>query len=210
MALNSATVDNVSTAACDWSLWQGHDSRMAVGGQPCTVAEQPRSLRDFHTIRETEWDLVIGSDLIYNDIGVEWLPRVSRSALLARLSPPCLASPPLAKLARQSWHAMTPAACRCLWAASSVLRGSAVRVLHANVQAHLTGGGMAGGGRCCMIWWGMAPPPCTATPKTDCPCATSTSWLALPRLVSCAPRWGGGAVAKDAAARLAACLLRLC
>ena len=38
---------------------------------------QSRSLRDYHMIRNTKWDLVIGSDLVYNDMGVEWLPRVA-------------------------------------------------------------------------------------------------------------------------------------
>ena len=44
---------------------------------------QSRSLRDYHMIRNTKWDLVIGSDLVYNDMGVEWLPRVSPRLPLA-------------------------------------------------------------------------------------------------------------------------------
>ena len=37
-----------------------------------------RHLEDFRRIRDIEWDMVIGSDLIYNDMGVECLPRVGR------------------------------------------------------------------------------------------------------------------------------------
>eukprot|EP00802_Teleaulax_amphioxeia_P026183 Tamp_27197.p1 GENE.Tamp_27197~~Tamp_27197.p1 ORF type:complete len:270 (+),score=56.00 Tamp_27197:109-810(+) len=79
VALNP--MDNVSTAACDWALWQetAHKSDNATGGEGGAHTNPPgggRNSADFKMISSTKWDLVIGSDLIYNDIGVLWLPRV--------------------------------------------------------------------------------------------------------------------------------------
>jgi predicted nicotinamide N-methyase len=92
--LNS--VENVRTAACDWSLWQcgdetarigtaqereGETGERSVGDEETGNAqsqgrEGTRNAVDFDMVSRTRWDLVIGSDLIYNDIGVKWLPRV--------------------------------------------------------------------------------------------------------------------------------------
>ena len=55
---------DVRTAALDWS-WIGEESSAGEDGQ--------RALAE---LLSTEWDVVIGSDLVYNEVGVEMLPRV--------------------------------------------------------------------------------------------------------------------------------------
>ncbi len=52
-------VGNVQTAPCDWTTVLD----VAPNAQQNTVLEQP-------------WDLIIGSDLVYNQAGTQWLPLV--------------------------------------------------------------------------------------------------------------------------------------
>lgn len=86
VALNShLRLPNTSTAACDWSLWQESRNRDGESMQetdPCLAkadnaeSGRGRNHTDFLRMSRTKWDLIIGSDLIYNDVGVLWLPRV--------------------------------------------------------------------------------------------------------------------------------------
>jgi hypothetical protein len=55
-----------------------HDAAGCGEATTTTGPGRRRHLEDFTRIRDTAWDLVIGSDLIYNDMGVECLPRVGR------------------------------------------------------------------------------------------------------------------------------------
>eukprot|EP00299_Pterocystis_sp_00344_P004733 c16006_g1_i1.p1 GENE.c16006_g1_i1~~c16006_g1_i1.p1 ORF type:complete len:249 (+),score=29.13 c16006_g1_i1:92-748(+) len=57
-------IDSVQTRACDWSLFQD---------TPATDSERPQ---DYDYLRQTSWDFVIGSELVYNEAGVHMLPNV--------------------------------------------------------------------------------------------------------------------------------------
>lgn len=59
-------LENLSVSACDWSLWCQEGGGGDGGG--CSL-------------RGEEWDLVIGSDLIYNEAGVCMLPQVFKGLL---------------------------------------------------------------------------------------------------------------------------------
>ncbi|EKX31563.1 hypothetical protein GUITHDRAFT_149221 [Guillardia theta CCMP2712] len=62
---------NVETCACDWSHW-------VVSGE----GEDEKGKRsEMAPLLETRWDLIIGSDLVYNEIGVQWLPKVLKGLL---------------------------------------------------------------------------------------------------------------------------------
>ncbi len=116
-------MDNVSVAACDWSLWC-----QDLGGAPQQAAANLRDEThqgDAHALHEpsvaksatrveaqstsdcgedrqgegeegcsgsdgggrhlldTEWDVIIGSDLVYNEQGVRMLPRVINPRVLS-------------------------------------------------------------------------------------------------------------------------------
>jgi len=59
-------LENLSVSSCDWSLWCQQGGGGEGGGEH---------------LREEEWDLIIGSDLIYNEAGVHMLPQVFKGLL---------------------------------------------------------------------------------------------------------------------------------
>lgn len=72
-------IDIVDTAACDWNdyiaLLEGEKKEEGATGE----GEAPRAIAMDTTLALTKWDLIIGSDLVYNDAGVEMLPRVMKA-----------------------------------------------------------------------------------------------------------------------------------
>ena len=69
-------MENLRVAACDWSLWL--DSAETSGaepigeGGPC-VKGNGQTSKDF--LSGQEWDIILGSDLVYNEIGIKMLPK---------------------------------------------------------------------------------------------------------------------------------------
>lgn len=74
------SLDNLDTAACDWNDYiallntdkNNHSSDDAV------KANEGEAAMDV-TLADTEWDLIIGSDLVYNEAGVMMLPLVMKA-----------------------------------------------------------------------------------------------------------------------------------
>lgn len=63
-------LSTVRTAAFDWA-WIDHDAKASSASAVCDAATQ-----EFDRLCSTTWDFVLGSDLVYNESGVNMLPRV--------------------------------------------------------------------------------------------------------------------------------------
>jgi hypothetical protein len=85
-------LDIIDTAPCDWNDYiallesqknEGSEVKAGEGEKnEGTCGEQEGALRTYAmdtTLALTKWDLIIGSDLVYNGAGVEMLPRVMKA-----------------------------------------------------------------------------------------------------------------------------------
>ena len=70
-------MENLRVAACDWSLWLDSTSDCESDVQEGFVAapnvDKQTSKSD---LSSQKWDLIVGSDLVYNEIGIKMLPKV--------------------------------------------------------------------------------------------------------------------------------------
>ena len=72
----AAPLSQLTAADCDWSLWTQSAAGDGGGGEGgAAQAEDPSA---------AGWDLVIGSDLVYNDAGIKSLPLVLAGLLRRR------------------------------------------------------------------------------------------------------------------------------
>eukprot|EP01124_Arcella_intermedia_P017853 TRINITY_DN24832_c0_g1_i1.p1 TRINITY_DN24832_c0_g1~~TRINITY_DN24832_c0_g1_i1.p1 ORF type:complete len:287 (-),score=71.54 TRINITY_DN24832_c0_g1_i1:43-903(-) len=68
-------LDNVQTCACDWNHYIQFLNHK--NGSPEIASTE---LKDIDTsLADTTWDLIIGSDLVYNKAGTHMLPKVMRA-----------------------------------------------------------------------------------------------------------------------------------
>jgi predicted nicotinamide N-methyase len=69
-------MENLNVAACDWSLWLDSDeappTESTEEDSPCPKADTPTSKQ---YLSSRKWDLILGSDLVYNEVGIKMLPK---------------------------------------------------------------------------------------------------------------------------------------
>ena len=69
-------MENLRVAACDWSLWLDSTSGCKSDGQEFVAAPNVDKQTSKSYLSSQKWDLIVGSDLVYNEIGIKMLPKV--------------------------------------------------------------------------------------------------------------------------------------